>query len=171
MESPSVRFIVPLFVVMLLYGCDLGKPLRTEQPLVMDQQVVKVFLKYSYRDQVDTFNGTLTKDLVTNGTITVSFSFTATQQDSILLALAQSDFFNLPDTLHPIPNAYVSPNPGPQILRVQYQGNIKSLVWFYLLDASDLRSDAVMHLWQTIWRIVQSTDTYKRLPPAVGGYL
>jgi hypothetical protein len=171
MVIPNLRFIAALLALSFLSGCDLGEPFRTEQHSKPDEQVVKVYFKYDFRDQVDTFNGFLTKDLVANGTVTVSFLFTTAQQDSILEALAQADFFGLPDTLHPIPNVAIAPNPGPQILRVEYQGKLKSLVWFYLLDESDPRSAAVRHLWQTIWQVVESTDSYKLLPPAVGGYI
>ena len=171
MKSQSLWFIGLLVAVTLLYGCDLGQSLRLNQQPVPDQQIVKVFFKFGFRNQVDTFNGTLTKDLVIDGTISVPFSFTTSEQDSILLALTQSGFYTLPDTLYPIPNVRVLPDAGAQILRIQYQGTTKSLVWFYPLDESDPRSNATIHLWQTIRGVVESTPIYAQLPPAVGEYI
>ncbi len=153
-----------LAALPLLAGCDLGGPHQS------DPQSVKVLFKYGFRDQVDTFNGTLTKDLVMNGTTTVAFSFTSAQQDSVRRALEQSDFFHLPDTLYPVPSVAISPNPGMQMLRVQCEGRTKTLVWNYVLDASDPRTEKVLDLWRALEGIVRSTKTYGSLPPAVGGY-
>jgi hypothetical protein len=120
---------------------------------------------------VDTFNGTLTKDLVENGVITVPFGFKTSEQDSVLSALTDARFFELPDTLYPLPNVSIAPDPGTQTLRVEYEGKTKSLVWLYVLDTSDPRTGSVQQLWARLRRLVQSTDTYKQLPPAVGGYI
>lgn len=149
-----------------LSGCDGGVPVTPEDP-----QRVKIFFKFDHRDQVDTFNGTLTKDLAADGTCTVPFGFTNAEQDSLLLALADSRFFDLPDTLYPIPTIWIAPDPGPQILRVESGGGTKSLFWLYLLDAADPRSAAVQKLWSRLRQLVQSTEAYKKLPPAAGGYL
>ncbi len=153
-----------LAALPLLGGCDLGGPHPS------DTQSVKVLFKYGFRDQVDTFNGTLTKDLILNGTTTVAFSFTSAQQDSVIRALERSDFFHLPDTLFPVPGVAISPNPGVQVLRVQCEGRTKTLVWNDVLDASDPRTEKVLRLWGALEGIVRSTDTYRSLPPASGGY-
>lgn len=160
-----------LLVVLFIFGCDRGDPVSAERVPPRVEQAVKVYCKYGFRDEVDTFNGTYTKDLVVDGTITVPFLFSAPEQDSILLALAQADFFTMPDTLHPIPGLLIFPDAGPQILRVEYQGAIKSVVWFYLLDQTDPRNQAAIHLFQRIQQIVESTEVYSQLPPAVGGYI
>lgn len=149
-----------------LNGCDGGAPVTPADP-----QRVKIFFKFDFRDQVDTFNGTLTKDLAANGTCTVPFGFKSFEQDSVLLALAASNFFGLPDTLYPIPTVSIAPDPGFQILRVESEGKSKSLVWLYILDAADPRTATVQELWSRLRKLVQSTEAYKKLPPAAGGYL
>jgi hypothetical protein len=155
-----------LGIAVLLTGCDLGEPSTS-----VDPQRVKVFFKYDFRDQVDTFNGTLTKDLVMNGTVTVPFGFKQSEQDSLLSVLARAGFFALPDTLYPMPNVSIWPDPGFQVLRVEFEGTTKCLVWMELLNESDPRTGRVRELWARLRNLVQSTDTYKQLPPAAGGYL
>ena len=157
---------LPLGIAVLLTGCDLGDPSAGADP-----QRVKVFFKYDFRDQVDTFNGTLTKDLVLNGTVTVPFGFKRSEQDSLVAVLAQTDFFGLPDTLYPMPNVSIYPDPGFQVLRVEFEGTTKSLVWMAVLDESDPRTGRVRELWARLRSLVQSTDTYRQLPPAEGAYL
>jgi hypothetical protein len=154
----------------LLVSChgDMPTPPSTPQP---DQQWIKVYFKFGHADQVDTFDGTITKDLILNGTCTVPFGFKDSEQDSILRALTDSRFFDLPDTLYPIPNLRISSDPGPQVLRVEYQGKTKSLVWSYVLDHSDPRTQIVYDLWVRLGTMVRSTDTYILLPPAEGGYI
>jgi hypothetical protein len=166
MKRSWVGLTVFLGIVVLVAGCDLGDPSTRADP-----QRVTVFFKYGFRDQVDTFNGTLTKDLVANGTVTVPFGFTPAEQDSLLSALAHAGFFDLPDTLYPMANVAVSPNPGYQLLRVQFEGTTKSLVWMEVLNASDPRTGRVQQLWARLQNLVESTDTYRRLPPAEGAYL
>jgi hypothetical protein len=155
-----------LGIAVLLTGCDLGDPSTRSDP-----QRVKVFFKFGFRDQVDTFDGTLTKDLVVNGTVTVPFGFSQSEQDTLLSALARAGFFGLPDTLYPLPTVSISPDPGFQVLRVEFEGTTKSLVWMEVLDASDPHTGRVRELWARLRNLVQSTDTYRQLPPAVGGYL
>ena len=120
---------------------------------------------------MDTFNGTLTKDLVLNGTVTVPFGFKRSEQDSLVAVLAQTDFVGLPDTLYPMPNVSIYPDPGFQVLRVELEGTTKSLVWMAILDASDPRTGRVRELWTRLRSLVQSTDTYRQLPLAEGAYL
>jgi hypothetical protein len=155
-----------LGLAFLLPGCDWGDPSSPADP-----QRAKVFFKFGFRDQVDTFAGTLTKDLVQNGTVTVPFGFKESEQDSLLSAFKSADFFGLPDTLYPLSNVSISPDPGFQVLRVEFEGTTKSLVWMEVLDASDPRTGRVHELWAKLRHLVQSTDTYRQLPPAAGGYL
>ena len=112
MRRSWAYWALPLGIAVVLTGCDLGDPSTGSDP-----QRVKVFFKFDFRDQVDTFNGTLTKDLVLNGTVTVPFGFKRSEQDTLVTVLAHTDFFGLPDTLYPIPNVSISPDPGFQVLR------------------------------------------------------
>ena len=166
MKSSCATLAVALWIAAQLVGCDGGDPSTSSDP-----QRVKVFFKFDFRDQVDTFGGTLTKDLIQNGTVTVPFGFSSSEQDSIVAVLARTGFFALPDTLYPMPNVSISPDPGFQVLRVALGGATKSLVWMPMLDTSDSRTGRVQELWSRMRSLVQTTDTYRQLPPAVGGYL
>jgi hypothetical protein len=166
MRGPWAYLAFFLGNAVLLTGCDFGEPSTGS-----DLQRVKVFFKFDFRDQVDTFTGTLTKDLVQNGTVTVPFGFTESEQDSLVTILDHTGFFGLPDTLYPMPNVSIFPDPGFQVLRVEFEGTAKALVWMAVLDSSDPRTGRVRELWTRLRDLVQSTDTYRQLPPAEGAYL
>jgi len=161
--------LIAVFLSLLPWsmGCDLGEPPNP------DPQFVKFQFKYDFGNIVDTFNGTLTKDLILDGSIRIPFWLTTMEQEALLTELARADFFNLPDTILALSRGGVvsEPNPGPNFLRVQTERHEKNVVWFYPLDLSDPNSQTVRKLSTAIWRIIESNAQYKRLPPARGGYL
>lgn len=158
---------VGIFIALLPFsgGCDLGEVPNFEP------QFVNIRFHYGFRNDVNTFNMTLTKDLVLDGTITVPFSLSSTDQERVLAELARADFFNLPDTLKPEPDVFISPDPGPQLLSVLADGRTKTVVWSFLLDESNPNNAAILKLSAALTKIVESTEAFKQLPDARGGYL
>jgi len=156
------RLVFAVFLVMwiAICGCDLG------QSPGHDPQYVKIYFKYFFRNSVDTFNGTLTKDLAADGTITVPFWLTTEQQDSILVEVVRSDFYDLPDTLFGNPHIHLEPDPGVQALRIEVDGRAHQVVWY-----TTSSNQQILRLSQFIRDLVHSTPEYKNLPPARGGYL
>jgi hypothetical protein len=119
---------------------------------------------------IDTFNGTLTKDLILDGSVTIPFWLTTSEQESLLEELDRADFFNLPDTLLSIPGVALEPNPSPDFLRVVANGKNKVVIWSYPIDLATANGQSVMRLSTAIRNIVESKPEYKQLPPARGGY-
>ena len=161
-------FLPVLFIALMmsLFGCDQGP-----EPQKPDEQFVKLLFQYSFRDELDTFNCTLTKDLVLDGTITVPFWLTTAEQESVLSELKRSDFFNLPDTLQRTDIISIDPTPGSQLLRVYVNGQSKTVVWSYLIDPDLPLNQRILGLSCAIQTIIESKPEYKRLPQARGGYL
>jgi hypothetical protein len=149
-----------LALSILMCGCDLGQSSNS------DPQFLKLEFKYFFRNNVDTFNGTLTKDLAADGTITIPFWLTTGEQDSILAEVVRSDFYGLPDTLRGNPAIRLEPDPGPQILKIEVDGRLHQVVWYMTSG-----SQQIVRLSQFIQDIVQAKPEYKSLPPARGGYL
>jgi hypothetical protein len=147
-------------------GCEHG--LEPQKP---DEQFVKLLFQYGFRDELNTFNGTLTKDLVLNGTVTVPFWLTKSEQESVLVELARVDFFYLPDTLLRMAGVDISPNSGTQLLRIEVGSQTKTVIWSYLIDPSHPASQRITQLSQAIQGIIESKPEYKQLPPARGGYI
>jgi hypothetical protein len=161
------RLIVPLLFAcqVFLTGCDLGEP---SPP---GPQLVKIRLQYNFRDMVDTFNGTLTKDLVLDGTVTVPFWLTKSEQDGLLAEIEREGFFNMPDTIASIPGVVITPDPSPDFLRVQVNGSDKTVVWNYPINTSNPQGQAIRRLATALWNTVTAKPEYKQLPPTRGGYL
>ena len=158
----STIFFIAFF---LASGCDTGSQPQS------DEQFVKILYQYSFRDEVNTYSQTLTKDLIMDGTITVSFWFTKAEQDLLLSEVNRVDFFNIPDTLKKVNGVEMSPNPSPDLLRIEVDGKQKTVVWSYPVDTTGVGSTAILQLTQAITTIVQSSAVYKQLPAARGGYL
>ncbi len=159
------RLLLPIVasILALAFGCN------TVQP--PEPQFVKIKFQYDYRDMVDTFNDTLMKDLVSDGTITVSFWLTKTEQEAVLAELSRADFFNLPDTIRPTIAVNMRPDPSPDSLHVQVEGREKTVVWLFPLDDADHNAQMILQLSKAIQTIIESTDQYKRLPQARGAYI
>ena len=150
---------------MPFLACDLGDGSRK------DPQFVRIQLNYGFRNAVNTFEGTLTKDLIMDGSITVPFWFATAEQQLIVAELERAGFYDLPDTIHPMAGVSVDPNPGPIVLRVGGDRPEKTVVLFYPPDRTGGSADVIEELGQVIWSIVQATPEYKQLPPVRGAYL
>ncbi|HEX9658125.1 MAG TPA: hypothetical protein VGB89_14555 [Bacteroidota bacterium] len=164
MKHQLVVFGLVFYSQVLFIRCDLGD---SPQP---DPQFVKIQFQYSFSDMIDTFNGTLTKDLILDGSVTIPFWLTTSEQESLLEELDRADFFNLPDTLLSIPGVALEPNPSPDFLRVVANGKNKVVIWSYPIDLATANGQSVMRLSTAIRNIVESKPEYKQLPPARGGY-
>jgi hypothetical protein len=140
---------------------------------IPDAQLVQIDLQSGYADELNTFNQTFKKDLIEDGTITVSFWLTASEQRSILQKARDLGFFSLPDTVHRKGGAYyfISPDPSPDSLRLKYDTQDKKVVWFYPPDTTDVNAKAISTLSDFIMQIVKAKPEYKALPEARGGYM
>jgi len=163
----SAYVLLSLFACMQLSfaGCDLG---NTPQH---DPQDVRIQFQHGFRNMVDTFNGTLTKDLALDGTISIPFWLTKAEQEALMTELQQEHFFNLPDTLYAIPGMTVSPDPGPGFLRVTVDGVDKSVVWFHPVDVTQPDGQTIQRVSGAVRALIEATSEYKELPAARGGYI
>ena len=93
-----------LILLPLVWGCDLGSSPRP------DPQFVKIHIRYGFGNSVNTFSGTLTKNLGLDGSVTIPFWLTTAEQDTLLSAVEVADFFTMPDTVFSIPGIAVNPN-------------------------------------------------------------
>lgn len=157
--------VIALLSLVIFPACDLG-----EGP-EYDPQLLRVQLNYGFRNVVNTFDGTLTKDLVMDGSVTVPFWFTTEEQQQIATSLERAGFFDLPDTIHQIPGVSVNPNPGPLKLRVATDRGEKVVVLYYPPEQTNGHWKTVEELALVIWTIVEATPAYQQLPPARGAYL
>ena len=162
----KIKYFPAIIICLFLLTCDLKNDLIYEQYL-------QVLMHYGFNNEVDTFNGKLTKDLILDGIVTVDFSFTTEEQMQIEEAIILNDFFNLPDTIQYFSgdsiDVLIYPNPGMQYLRVNYDNQDRKVYWSYPLpDNADAL--AIMAIYNEIRSVVESTAVYQDLPEPRGGY-
>lgn len=162
----KIKYFPAIITCLFLLTCDL------KNDLIYDQYL-QVLMHYGFNNEVDTFNGKLTKDLILDGIVTVDFSFTTEEQMQIEEAIILNDFFNLPDTIQYFSgdsiDVLIYPNPGMQYLRVNYDNQDRKVYWSYPLPDND-DAQAIMAIYNVIRNVVQSTAVYQDLPEPRGGY-
>ena len=134
-------------------------------------QVLKIYFQYGFNNELDTFAETYQKDLILDGAVRVPFSLKASEQNEILRKALEIGFFSYPDTIRSQPGVQISPDPSPDILRMEYGEQDRRVVWFYPLDANDQHSKEILKMMDVIKRVVEAKPEYQALPPARGGYL
>jgi hypothetical protein len=136
-----------------------------------DPQTVEIHLQYGFLNELNTFEGTLTKDLAMDGSVSVEFWMPAADQDSILEKAEQLSFFDLPDTIPCLTGVAIDPDPSPDWLRIRSRGKDQTVVWTYPLDAHNVQAAAVRELADYIFSLVRRNPVYILLPPARGARL
>jgi hypothetical protein len=126
-------------------------------------------------NELDTSNGTYTKDMVSAAPITINLSLTQEELDSIYNKMMEIDFFNYPDTFYvAVPfsatTTFVTPSQR-YYFRVTNGSQVKELFWNDKILNQDSQASRLRNLIQLIKNIIASKDDYKTLPPASGGYL
>jgi hypothetical protein len=126
-------------------------------------------------NELDTLNGTYTKDMVSAVSLTISLSLTQGELDSIYNKMLEIDFFNYPSTFYVAvaPSAtttMVTPSQS-YYFRATNGSQVKELFWDDKILNQDSQASRLRSLIQLIKDIVTSKDAYKTLPPASGGYM
>lgn len=165
MRKRIMLFSLGVFAACFPGGCS-HSPNEPRQT-----QFLQIQFQYYFRDELNTFEGTLQKDLVMDGVIKVPFWLSRSEQQAILDKAQAIGFFSFPDTLFREPGIAFSPDPSPDILRIRYQQQEKSVVWFYPMDSRSQFSQRLRELADLIRQSIESKPEYKRLPQARGGYL
>ena len=158
----SICFVIFFF---LLSGCGTS----TDVEKIHDEQLVKIHLQFGFVDELNTFEGTFTKDLVMDGLITVEFWLSKEDQESIIQLAQELSFFSLPNTIPMKPGVGMEPNPSPDSLRIKFEDMDKTVVWSYPNDSENTDYKKVIELSEHIMSIVKESETYKLLPEARGG--
>lgn len=163
----TVIFLFLISIIITLSSCS-------ESPVEPETQFVQIYFKYNFKDELNTFDNSLQKDLVMDGVTKVKFWLTTEEQNRILEKAIAVNFFTMPDTFtysnDDSTRIVISPDPGLQILRIKYQLNDKTCIWMFPIDEKDIRFKQLIELEDLIRGIIQSKKEYQSLPAARGGY-
>ena len=127
------------------------------------------------RNELNTFRGTYTKDMVADPTITIDLALTEEEFDRIYRKMIEINFFDYPDEFS------VSTDPGELIsiirpyssyyFKVEYESSIKELRWEDEIKNEDKEADKLRELIKLIKDIIENRAEYKELPEPTSGYM
>jgi hypothetical protein len=167
----GLALVLALFSVS---GCENQAPAdNTASP---EQSDFNLIFKYGVtaRNELNTFNGTYTKDLILDPPVTTELRLSEEEMDRIYQKMVEIDFFNYPDEFS------VTPTPGERgfiiepyeryYFKVECDSKVKELRWKDILKNSDEKAAKLRELISLIKGIIESREEYKKLPAPSGGY-
>ena len=162
-----VFVIISTCLLLVLIGCNNPTP-PSDFNLVFKYGV-------GAKNILDTFNGTFTRDMVSEPSITVELSLSDKELDNIYHKMVEINFFDYPD------NFSIAPSSGERYgirtpyysyyFKIQYDSKVKELRWEDSIVYEDIQADKLRELIQLIWDIIEAKDEYKALPEPKSGYM
>ena len=137
------------------------------------------------RNAVDTYNGTLRKDLIVDGTETIDFAIPEEKMREIYSLILKYELYSLPSELS-VEGIAQSPAPD-YTLTYTYNGKTTSVVWLKAITSGierlgELASGGTpsknfpqghidfVRFIDEVRDYIYNTDEYKNMSPAMGGY-
>ncbi|NIK67789.1 hypothetical protein [Paenibacillus sp. BK720] len=166
-----IRILVILSVAFaFLAGCG-KETLKTQMPEKMPEDF-RFSVSYGYgevnKNEINTYAGTVTKDLVTKGTATAALSFSDDELQSIYAKM--KDIAVLDEKQFPQKGNCSQTPSSTDSWKMTVNGETKTLSWTN--EYCDMTKDAqdLLELRSYIQKLVEGKDAYKALPAAEGGY-
>lgn len=127
------------------------------------------------RNELNTFKGTYTKDMVSDPSITVNLSLSEEELDSIYRKMVEIDFFDYPDEFSvsvPAGESFGMVTPYfSYYFKVEHDAKIKELWWEDEIKNENIKADKLRELIKLIWNIIEAKEEYQRLPEPTSGYM
>ena len=138
-------------------------------PYDSTQNPINIDFKFGVgaRNELNTFNGTFTKDLVIDGTFTTRLILSQGELTQIEQNLAEIDFFNLPETFPRSTDRWVTPQ-SDYYLKVQKGTTVKEVSWNTNSEITETRLEQFVSF---LINMIYEKPEYKMMPPATGAYL
>ena len=161
--------LLPFICVLLVSACsnNTGPAEKREFDLSFRYGVLA-------RNELNTFNNSITKDLVLDGTVTMPLVLKPSDLARVESKMQSIDFYSYPDTfmVKIVTGGAIGFSPANTYeLNVFSHGRRKSLYWSDCIVTADSQAVKLRELIALIREIVESTPEYKQLPPARGGYI
>jgi hypothetical protein len=121
------------------------------------------------KNQLDTFNGTYTKDMVTEPAIITSLKLSDQEMNEIYSEMKSIEIQRYPNTFAPKSNGRVTPFETYSI-EIIVDGGEKSIYWEDKNGSKSKDAVQLRNLFNKIRKIISEKDKYKKLPKAKAGY-
>lgn len=175
------RLLILLFTILfVITGCQL-KPkdkegLVQQYALKMPENMPEDFdfsITFGYgeinKNEINTYEDTVTKDLIVNGTATTNIAFDLEEKRQIYDKMKELNVMGIQD-LMPVNQSCARTPYNEDVWRITVDGNLKIISWS---DKNcDITNDAnrLLELRKFIQHMVEQKDAYQALPAAEGGY-
>ena len=125
------------------------------------------------KEQIDTYKGTFTKDLVLDGTKTIDFDIPHSIKKDIYNMMLEINITSFPDSLK-VDGMFVTPSCNYN-LTTTINGEDKSIIWedgfpTSMTESLPKENYKFLELVKFISDYIYSTDEYKNMPKTNGGY-
>ena len=120
-------------------------------------------------NELNTFHGTFTKDLILDGTVTARLILTTEELEQIQQKIIETDFFNIPETF-PLKNPLTMPDYS-YYLMVNNGTATKAVTWGTNSQIDSSTEARLNQLADFIINIISEKPELKLLPPANGAYM
>lgn len=127
------------------------------------------------RNELNTFKGTYTKDMVSDPSITVNIYLSEEELHKIYQKMIEIDFFDYPDrfsvSVPPGASVGIVTPYGSYYFKVEYDSEIKELWWEDEIINEDEKANKLRELIQLVRDIIESKEEYQKLPEPSSGYM
>jgi hypothetical protein len=135
------------------------------------QNVINIIFKYGVgaKNELNTFNGTYTRDMVVDPSITIWMILSQEELRQIQQKIAEIDLFSFPDSFPLNPSRFVTPEVD-YYIKVQNGTQVKEITWS---DNSLMESNVQNSLDQLVnflISMIQQKPEYKALPTPRSAY-
>jgi hypothetical protein len=158
--------LLTTIVLLVISGCSNNNTMPDEMPNNFD---FLVQFGVGSKNEINTFTNTLTKDLIEDGTIETSLTFTPDEMKEIYQKMSEI-YITAPKTLiPPKTDCRLAPH-NEDYWEIVINGERLELGWTnkYCKTTNDAKQ--LLEVRNYIFDIVKNKDEYKELPEAKGGY-
>ncbi len=164
----TVASLALVITVLGMAGCAVSPPGEANFNLIFKYGVMA-------RNELNTFQGTYTRDMVSDPSITVNLSLSKEELDRIYQKMVEIEFFDYPEEFS------VSVPPGESVgrvtpysryyFKVEYDSRVKELWWEDEIINPNEKAGNLRELIQFIRDIIETKEEYKKLPEPTSGYM
>lgn len=119
------------------------------------------------RNHLNTFDGTFTKDLIADGTITTRLILSQQELTQVKTKLLEMDFFDYPEVLQS--TGSIAPRTD-YYIKIQFGSVIKEVSWYSDSDLDSKTKAELYQLYHLLYDMIVQKLEYKLLPATSGGY-
>ncbi|OBZ13157.1 MULTISPECIES: hypothetical protein [Bacillales] len=186
------RLYAILFILLWVSGCSVEKDSENDgeaATIIKQQTAIKVneankmpkdmpgnfdfMVRFGYgevnKNEINTFQGTVTKDLIMNGTASAKVTFTLEEKRSIYAKMREINIMGAKELMPASVGCEVVPY-SEDSWEINVNGETKIFTWTD--KHCEITNDAkqMLELRSFIQQIVEAKEEYKKLPESEGGY-